>query len=246
MSFRVHQGRHLHQRREGPGIRLGCVLRLRPVLRCLPFRCHNHAQVPGFGPGEDGGAWDSRGSGRDHGSSVPSEELQAFTGEPVSDGEFELLFEAARLSPTAQNAMDVEFVVIDERLDGFRRMLADVLEPLSGEYPRIAQYVEHVRTGEGPDPFMWEGRQVILAFSGDSANACIAMSRVEIMAQAMGLGGFYSMWIRMADDADHRELMSFIGCVDPGKRLGCAFVIGHPRIRYRRMAPRPEPTVHRL
>lgn len=169
-----------------------------------------------------------------------------FTGEPVSDGEFELLFEAARLSPTAQNAMDVEFVVIDERLDGFRRMLADVLEPLSGEYPRIAQYVEYVRTGEGPDPFMWEGRQVILAFSGDPANACIAMSRVEIMAQAMGLGGFYSMWIRMADDADHRELMSFIGCVDPGKRLGCAFVIGHPRIRYRRMAPRPEPTVHRL
>ena len=113
-------------------------------------------------------------------------------------------------------------------------MLVDVLEPLSVEYPRIAQYVEHVRTGEGPDPFMWEGRQVILAFSGG----------VEIMAQAMGLGGFYSMWIRMADDADHRELMSFIGCVDPGKRLGCAFVIGHPRIRYRRMAPRPEPTVH--
>ena len=164
----------------------------------------------------------------------------------MSDGELELLFEAARLSPTAQNAMDVEFVVIDERLDGFRRMLADVLEPLSVEYPRIAQYVEHVRTGEGPDPFMWEGRQVILAFSGDPSNACIAMSRVEIMAQAMGLGGFYSMWIRMADDADHRELMSFIGCVDPGKRLGCAFVIGHPRIRYRRMAPRPEPTVHRL
>ena len=66
------------------------------------------------------------------------------------------------------------------------------------------------------------------------------------MAQAVGLGGFYSMWVRMADDVDHRAVTNFLGCVDPGKRMGCAFVIGRPRIRYRRMAPRPEPRVHRL
>lgn len=169
-----------------------------------------------------------------------------FTPEPVSDEELSLLFQAARLSPTSQNSMDVEFVVVSDRLDGFRQMLADVLEPRSGEFPRIAQFVEHVRTGEGPDPFLWEGRQVILAFSEDPANACIAMSRVELMAQAVGLGGFYSMWVRMADDVDHRAVTNFLGCVDPGKRMGCAFVIGRPRIRYRRMAPRPEPRVHRL
>ena len=111
-----------------------------------------------------------------------------FTPEPVSDEELSLLFQAARLSPTSQNSMDVEFVVVSDRLDGFRQMLADVLEPRSGEFPRIAQFVEHVRTGEGPDPFLWEGRQVILAFSEDPANACIAMSRIELMTQAMGLG----------------------------------------------------------
>ena len=81
-----------------------------------------------------------------------------FTGEPVSDGEFELLFEAARLSPTAQNAMDVEFVVIDERLDGFRRMLADVLEPLSVEYPRIARGSRSLHVGgEAGDPRVLQG-----------------------------------------------------------------------------------------
>ena len=169
-----------------------------------------------------------------------------FTPELVSDEELSLLFQAARLSPTSQNSMDVEFVVVQDMLDGFRRLLADVLEPRSGEFPRIAQFVEHIRTGAGPDPFMWEGRQVILAFSEDPANACIAMSRIELMTQAMGLGGFYSMWIRMADEVDHRAVTNFLGCVDPGKRMGCAFVIGHPRIHYRRMAPRPEPRVHRL
>ncbi len=169
-----------------------------------------------------------------------------FTGELVSRDELSLLFQAARLSPSSQNSMDVEFVVIDQRLEMFRELLAEILSPMQGKYPRIAQFVEYVGTGQGTDPFLWEGRQVILAFSRDPSNACIAMSRVELMAQAMGLGGFYSMWIRMADEADHSALMSFLGCVDPGKRMGCAFVIGRPRIRYRRMAPRPEPVVHHL
>lgn len=174
--------------------------------------------------------------------------MRWFTGEPVTDEEFGRLMEAARLSPTAQNAMDVEFVIVDERLEGFLTLLSDILEPLSGEFPRIGQFVDHMRSGDrsGPNPFLWEGRQVILAFSEEPVNGVIAMSRVELMAQAMGLGGFYSLWMSKADLQDHGRFMSFFPDVDPAKRLGAVFVIGHPRIRYRRMAPRPEVRVHRL
>lgn len=170
-----------------------------------------------------------------------------FTGEPVTEGEFRTLFEAAALSPTAQNAMDVEFAVVDKRLDEFLVLLADILEPLSSEYPRIGQFVRHVTEGgDGPNPFLWEGRQVILSFSSEPVNATIAMTRVELAAQAMGLGGFYSLWMSKADVQDHERFMSFFPEVDPAKRLGAVFVIGRPRVRFRREAPRPEAVVHMM
>ena len=174
--------------------------------------------------------------------------MRWFTGEPVTDDEFSVLFEAARQSPTAQNAMDVEFAVVDKGLEDFLTLLADILEPLSGEFPRIGQFVAYMGSDDrsGPNPFLWEGTQVILAFSGEPVNGAIAMARVELMAQAMGLGGFYSLWMSKADLQDHGRFMSFFPDVDPSKRLGAVFVIGHPRMGYRRMAPRPEVRVHRL
>lgn len=170
-----------------------------------------------------------------------------FTDEPVTDPELSALFRAAGFSPTAQNAMDVEFAVVQDRLEEFLLLLADILEPLGAEFPRIAQFVRYMgsRDRRGPNPFLWEGRTVILAFSGEPVNAAIAMSRVELMAHANGLGGFYSLWMSKADALDHGRLMSFFPGIDPGKRLGAVYVVGHPRVRYRRMAPRPEPVVHR-
>lgn len=191
------------------------------------------------------------------GGSADSESLMAllsarrssrwFTREPVTEGEFRRLFEAARLSPTAQNAMDVEFVVVEDRLEEFLEMLAEILKPLAAEFPRIGQFVSFMESEDrtGPNPFLWEGRQVILAFSCEPVNGTIAMTRVELMAQAMGLGGFYSLWMSKADVQDHRRFMSFFEGVEPSKRLGAVFVIGHPRVRYRRAAPRPRLVVHR-
>lgn len=168
-----------------------------------------------------------------------------FTGEPVDDSDLDALFRAASKAPSAMNAMDVEFVVVDRDLEGFESLLAGILAPLADEYPRIASFIRFTEDRHGLDPFLWEGRQVILAFSGDVQNACASMSRIELMAHSMGLGGFYSTWISRADIQDHDRLMSFFPEVDPGKRLGSVYVIGHPRVRFRRTVPRPMPRVHK-
>ncbi len=169
-----------------------------------------------------------------------------FKDQPLTDRQLDILFRAASQSPSAQNAMDVEFAVINRNLDGFMELLADILEPLAPEYPRIAQFVDYVHSDRsGPNPFLWEGKQVILAFSAEVQNACVSMSRIELMAHSMGLGGFYSLWISMADRQDHDRFMSFFPDISPEKTLGCVYIIGVPRIRYRRQAPRRMPEVHR-
>ncbi len=65
----------------------------------------------------------------------------------------------------------------------------------------------------------------------------------ELMACAMGLEGFYSHWIQMADGQDHERFMEFFPGIPSGYSLGGAFVIGRPRVGYRRTVPRDPPKV---
>ncbi len=168
-----------------------------------------------------------------------------FTDEKVTDDEFSRLFEAARCSPSSQNCQGVEFAVIDDRLDEFMALLAEILEPLSSEHPRIGQFCRYVSDPHGHNPFLWDGRQIITAFSEEPADSHIAMSRIELAACTMGLGGFYSLWISKADAVGHDRLMSFFEGIPGSKRMNSIFVIGHPRVSFKRTVPRDYPKVHR-
>lgn len=171
-----------------------------------------------------------------------------FTDEPVTEDEFETLFAAASCSPSANNIHDVEFAVVKDRMMPFMRHIAGIMEPRSSEVPRFRQLIEYVNDPfpMGDNPLLWEGRQLILAFSRSREDAIIAMGRIEMMAYAMGLGGFYSHWIMMVDDEDHGRLMEFFPEIPADKRMCCAFVIGHPRTRFRRTVPRKTPAVHMM
>lgn len=165
-------------------------------------------------------------------------------GSPEGD-ELSRLFEAVRNSPTAENSQDVEYAVLSDRMPEFLRLLAEILEPESGRFPRISQFCSMEDPGRlGGHPLIWDGRTAILAFSEIPADAVIAMVRLEITAYTMGLGGFYSRWIQMSEEVDHEKLMSFFPDIPKEKGLQCVFVIGKPKTRYRRTVARDGPKVH--
>lgn len=171
-----------------------------------------------------------------------------FTGDPVTEEEFEALFRAASCSPSANNIRDVEFAVVGDRLMPFMSHISEIMAPRASELPRFRQlrcFLDDL-SHTGNNPLLWEGRQIILAFSRSREDAIIAMGRVEMMAYAMGLGGFFSHWIMMVDDQDHDGLMEFFPEIPADKRMCCAFIIGHPRICFRRTVPRKAPTVHMM
>lgn len=173
--------------------------------------------------------------------------IRWFTKDKVTDEEFGKLFDAPYYSPSSQNSQDVEFVVVDERLEEFQRFIAEILDPLKDDYPRIAQFIDYTKDPSAfrYNPFLWEGKQIIIAFSEEPADAYIAMSRVELSAYTLGLGGFYSLWMSMADRQDHEKLMSFFPDISARKHMNALFIIGHPRIRFRRTIPHTEVRIHR-
>jgi nitroreductase len=159
---------------------------------------------------------------------------------------FDKLFEATYYSPSAQNAQDVEFVVLDEKLDNFMHLVYDIIKVEEDEFFRIKQFGEYLR-GEGDyknHPLLWEGKQMILSFSKSQANALIANTRLELLAYAMGLGGFYSLFTLKADELDHERLMEFFPEIDSDKHMYSAFIIGYPRVKYRRTVPHKKIDVH--
>lgn len=166
--------------------------------------------------------------------------IRWFTTEKVTSEEFDRLFTAATVSPSAENRRDLELVVIDRDMRRFMRSIADIMAPRADELPRFRQLIDYLNDPfpMGNNPLIWEGQQLILAFSKDPLDSVIAMARIELMAYTMGLGGFYSHWIQMAYDEDPERFMGFFPEGMSGKKMGCAFVIGYPRIGYRRTVPR--------
>ena len=156
--------------------------------------------------------------------------------------ELEGLIGSLKYSPTAENSQAVQFAVVDGRFDEFMRLTASVLRSHTHEHPRLKQFVDYVDGGmeERNNPFTWEGRQLVIAFSRFPIDSIIAMEQLDLMAYSLGLGGFHSRWILQAAENDPERFMSFFPEVGEGLSAYAVFVIGHPRIRFRRTVPRDD------
>ena len=163
-----------------------------------------------------------------------------FKEEKIPHETFVKLMKAAYYSPNRQNIQDVEFVVVDEKLDEFMHLVYEIISVREEEFFRIkdlGNYLRDENRNPKRHPLLWEGHQLLLAFSGSQTDAVIAMTRVELMAYTLGLGGFHSLFINMAEETDHEKLMDFFPEIDKEKHMFASFVIGIPRVKYLRTRP---------
>ena len=165
--------------------------------------------------------------------------IRWFMKKKIDKETFDKLFEGAYYSPSAQNAQDVEFVVLDQRLDEFMELVYDIIKVKEDEFFRIKEFGDYLKDNSTKEfhPLLWEGKQLILTFSSDKTSAVIANARIELLAYSLGLGGFYSLFILKADELNHDKLMEFFPDIDKNKHMYSAFIIGYPKIRFRRTVP---------
>lgn len=168
--------------------------------------------------------------------------IRWFKNKKIDKETFFKLFEGAYYSPSAQNNQDVEFAVLDEKLDDFMDLVYEIIKVNEDEFFRIKEFGDYLRDNSSKEfhPLLWQGTQLILTFSSDKTSAVIANTRMELLAYSLGLGGFYSLFILMADEIDHDKLMEFFPTIDKSKHMYSAFIIGYPRVRFRRTIPHKE------
>lgn len=202
------------------------------VLRCNPSKQTEIAGPP-VGPKELADLYRERRSQRWFDRNCTREEL-------------ETLLTAVRYAPTAENSQRVEYAVVEERFDEFMVLLASILRSHTDEHPRLKQFVDYVDGGmkERNNPFTWEGRQIIIAFARFPIDAIIPMEQLDLMAYSMRLGGFHSRWMLQAAENDPERFMSFFPGIGDGLKAYAVYIVGHPRVRYRRTVPRDEKKVH--
>jgi len=165
--------------------------------------------------------------------------IRWFKNKKIDNKTFDKLFEGAYYSPSAQNVQDVEFVVVDEKLDEFMRLVYDIIKVQENEFFRIREFGDYLKDPSTKEyhPLLWSGKQLILTFSTDKTSAVIANTRMELLAYSLGLGGFYSLFILKADEIDHDRLMEFFPQIDSSKHMYSSFIIGYPKVRFRRTVP---------
>lgn len=168
--------------------------------------------------------------------------IRWFRNKKIDAETFEKLFEGAYYSPSAQNEQDVEFVVLDEKLDEFMELVYDIIKVEEDKFFRIKEFGDYLKDKSSKEfhPLLWEGKQLILTFSTDKTSAVIANTRLELLAYSLGLGGFYSLFILKADEIDHDRLMEFFPEIDGSKHMYSSFIIGYPKKRFRRTIPHKE------
>jgi len=161
---------------------------------------------------------------------------------PCTKDELRNLLKSVDYAPTAENSQKVQYAVVDESFAEFMILLASILRTHTGEHPRLEQFVRYVDDGmkEKNNPFTWEGRQLIIAFARFPIDAIISITQLDLMAAASGLGGFHSRWMLQASENDPERFMSFFPDIDPELKAYAVYVIGHPRMRFRRTVPREQ------
>ena len=165
-----------------------------------------------------------------------------FKNKKIDKDTFNKIFEGAYYSPSAQNEQDVEFVVLDNKLNDFMKHVYDIIKVKEEKFFRIKQLGEYLKDNSSRKyhPLLWHGHQLILTFSTDKTSAVIANTRMELLAYSLGLGGFYSLFILKSDEIDHDKLMEFFPDIDKNKHMYSAFIIGYPKKTFKRTIPHKE------
>ena len=183
--------------------------------------------------------------------------IRYFSNEPVSDEEVNYLIEAAHSSPTASNAQNVRYIILQEKKKDYTiemmKALGEMgdellrqggLDPLMENYAKRWSGMLMKYLSDGVDGLFFNAPLVVLFVGPHAVNASISAQQMSLMAEALGLGSCYIGFAKRAISYDPR-LAAKLGIGDD-EELVCAMAIGRPRVRFERIPARKPAQITRL
>ena len=173
--------------------------------------------------------------------------IRQFKKEPVPMKTMENILEAGRYTPTAANRQDVSYILIRDELETFKKIVWEGLgERLAKGIPdpyayRMQMFYDAYQKNPADDRLFCGADICMMVLSDAPVNGTLAMTSMELMAQAQGVGVLYSGFLQRII-LDTPKAMEFLG-LDGTKTLGTVMLFGMPDVTYRRTAPRKKATI---
>lgn len=173
--------------------------------------------------------------------------VRQFRKEPVPMEAMHNILEAGRYTPTAANRQDVSYILVKENLEEFKKIVwAGLGERLAKGVPdpyayRMQIFYDAYLADPADDRLFCGADVCMLVLSDLPVNGTLAMTSMELMAQAQGVGVLYSGFLQRII-LDTPKALEFLG-LDGTKTLGTVMLFGMPAVKYQRTAPRKKVNV---
>lgn len=151
----------------------------------------------------------------------------------------EAVLEAGRYSPTACNDQLLRYVVVEKDLPTLRNLLwegAAAYAQRAKDNYLLGRYHEFLESHGQIDTLLYGCTHLIFIMAPNENDACIASSRMELMANALGLGALYLGYCKLAVEASP-ALRKYLE-ETPESRTQVVLALGYPDVTWHRTVPR--------
>lgn len=159
--------------------------------------------------------------------------VRQFKQQPVDAEVIEQVIEAGRLTPSAENAQGVSYIVLRKDMERYEKIAIRFAKWM---LPMMKLMKPSARNIIIDDHFFFKkAPAAILVLGKDKISASLAASNMELIAEAHGLGVLYSGLFAMAANYSfklRRKLHL------RHKKVVTVLVLGYPNVRYWRTVPK--------
>ena len=160
--------------------------------------------------------------------------VRRFTSRKIEPELIGKIIEAGRYTPTGTNKQGITYAVLQNNIAEYENKSINL-------FRKVKRVVDVVYSGlrgiEIDDHFFFKNASAVIVIKGaDPVDAALAASSMELMAQSLGLGVFYSGFFTMTTRLSGK-LRKMLG-IRRGEKAVTTLVLGYPAVKYQRTAQR--------
>ena len=182
--------------------------------------------------------------------------IRQFKNKVIEPDKLNKIIESGRYSPTASNRQLNRYIIIRDKIDEVRDMTIKALYDMANDsnldlggrsgYQKAWIQMYNDYKEKNIDRLFFNAPQIIVIVSEDKAgfaevNGGLAASRMELQANALGLGVCYIGFFKRAVQYNGR-IKELIGMKDDEEFI-LSFALGYPNVKYQRSINRRTPDV---
>lgn len=163
----------------------------------------------------------------------------------VEDEKLKLVLEAGRFTETGSNSQGVRFIVIQNELDVFKKMVWEEWYELSSDFCEkklpygeiFMKFYEVYKNDPSNDRLFFNAKTVLITAAEYPLDAGLASANMELMAASLQLGMLFDGFVvRVLESSE--KIKKWLG-LDGKKAVSC-MLLGYPNVTYHRTVPRRE------